>query len=110
MIHHTPPDSLHSAAQSEETEEDLRKGMRDNKVPLFLSHRSSQGLGHLGELEEVIDRRREVVDFMTKDFPVTVDRSPSLFLCGNWSRVAALSANTVSSIRAMLQHEGSVFC
>lgn len=36
--------------------------MRDNKVPLFLSHRSSQGLGHLWELEEVIDRRREVVD------------------------------------------------
>lgn len=110
MIHHTPPDSLHSATHSEETAGDPRKEIRDNKVPLFLSHTSSQGLGHLGELEEVLDRRREVVDFMTKDFPVTVDRSPSLFLCGNWSRVAALSASTVSSIRATLQHEGSVFC
>jgi len=58
VIHHTPPDSLHS----EGTEEDTRKGMRDNKVSLFLSHRSSQDLGHLGEMEEVIDRRREVVD------------------------------------------------
>jgi len=42
---------------------------------------------------------------------VTVDRSsPSLFLCGNWSRVAALSASTVSSIRATLHHEGYAFC